>query len=93
MTALGQLRILVLALGHQRLERNQVVVAEHLDFLPRLPRCDVLHAQRMYEKRLGDHVDVVLGGIADVQPPDGPGAFGLVQPVREVSREIVVPGG
>lgn len=47
----------------------------------------------MNGKRLGDGVDVVLGGIADVQPPDGPGAFGLVEEVGEVRREVVVPRG
>ena len=45
----------------------------------------------MNRQRLGDGADVVLGGIADVQPPDGPGAFGLVEEVGEVRFEVVVP--
>jgi hypothetical protein len=85
----------------QGLERDEVVVAKHLDLLSRFPDDDILRRQRMDREILRYHVDIIFGAIAEIHPPDvfwifpfqviqdafpGRRRGGLLRPAREIGE-------
>lgn len=82
----------VLLPGNQRLERDQVVVAKDLDLLTGLAGHNILHSQWVDAQCAGCMQHVLFGGVADIQPPDCLGSFGLVDEMGQVVRERLIPG-
>lgn len=57
--------------GRQCLEGDEVIVFKDLDLFTGLADNNVLGCQRMNGQGICDDGDVFVGGIADIDPPDG----------------------
>ena len=85
--------------GDEGLEGDEVVVLEHVDLLPWLADGDILRRQGMDGQGLGHSLDVFLGGVAHVNPPDWMAGFWssfvLLQGkiLIGADREEIIPGG
>lgn len=85
--------------SHKGLEGDEVVVLEHVDFLPRLTDSNILRGQGVNGQSLGDGIDIFLRGVTDIDPPDRMAgirsSFELFQKnlVTGATWEKIMPGG